>query len=369
MVYKVDRLTRSLADFAKIIEVFDRQGASFVAVTQQFNTTSSMGRLTLNILLSFAQFERKVTGERIRDKIAASKRQGMWMGGLEPLGYKRQGRTVIIEPEEAETVRTIFKLYNDLGFVRRLDARLCKLEIVSRRRMKADGQTVGGVPMSKGSLYAMLSNPIYIGQIRHKNVCHAGLHEAIITPDLWEATQNLLARNRLGNKDRRTSSNGAPLLGKLFDENGERLVPTYTIKKGRRYRYYTSHFLLNPRGSVKEAGLRLPAAAVETTVMSAITSLLQDHVSLATAWHHAGLPLEQYRTIISALAAKPILEPLGIVERWKSRQPGWQSRCRLNLSSRTFQHSRIGCRCQPGGADRRCGWCSITISDRSIPVC
>jgi DNA invertase Pin-like site-specific DNA recombinase len=315
VVYKVDRLTRSLADFAKIIEVFDRQGASFVAVTQQFNTTSSMGRLTLNILLSFAQFEREVTGERIRDKIAASKRQGMWMGGLEPLGYKGHGRTLVIESEEAETVRTIFRLYNDLGSVRRLDAELRKRGVISRVRTKADGQTIGGVPMSKGSLYAMLSNPIYIGQIRHKNICHAGLHEAVIEPGLWAATQALLDRNRQGNKDRRTSSNGAPLLGKLFDEKGERLVPTYTIKKARRYRYYISHVLLNPRGDVKEAGLRLPATALETTVMSTITSLLHDHALLATAWHYAGLPMEQYRSIVSALAAKPVLEPLSIVER------------------------------------------------------
>src|SRR5215470_15668866 len=187
VVYKVDRLTRSLMDFAKIVELFDRHGASFVAVTQQFNTTTSMGRLTLNILLSFAQFEREVTGERIRDKIAASKRRGMWMGGVTPLGYAVQNRKLVILPQEAETVRLIYRQYLELGSVRLLRQHLDHQAIRSKIRTYQDGRAAGGRPFSRGALYALLSNPIYIGEISHKGVRHAGLHEAVLNPSIWEA--------------------------------------------------------------------------------------------------------------------------------------------------------------------------------------
>src|SRR2546421_4911428 len=182
VVYKVDRLTRSLADFAKLIELFDAQAVSFVAVTQQFNTTTSMGRLTLNILLSFAQFEREVIGERVRDKIAASKKKGMWMGGIAPLGYAIEHRKLVILHEEAETVRLIFARYRELGSVRLLKEDLDRQGARSKQRLYRDGTRVGGQPFSRGALYALLSNPIYVGEIAHKGARYPGQHEAILDP-------------------------------------------------------------------------------------------------------------------------------------------------------------------------------------------
>ena len=197
VVYKVDRLTRSLADFAKMVEVFDAQGVSFVAVTQQFNTTTSMGRLTLNVLLSFAQFEREVTGERIRDKIAASKRKGMWMGGVVPLGYDVSEHRLVINPAEAETVRAIFQRYLELGCVRLLKAELDRSGILSKRRISRSGVESGGHSFSRGALYALLANPLYIGEIRHRKLRHPGQHQAIVERALWERTQRQLQEHRV----------------------------------------------------------------------------------------------------------------------------------------------------------------------------
>ena len=191
VVYKVDRLTRALSDFAKIVEIFDAAGVSFVSVTQAFNTTSSMGRLTLNVLLSFAQFEREVTAERIRDKIAASKRKGMWMGGLPPLGYDVKDRALVINDGEAETVRMIFRRYLDLGCVRALKAELDASGVVSKRR--ANGS--GGQPISRGALHALLRNPVYAGETRHKGERHPGLHAAILDRATWDAVQRALDDN------------------------------------------------------------------------------------------------------------------------------------------------------------------------------
>jgi site-specific DNA recombinase len=182
VVYKVDRLTRSLMDFAKIVELFDRHEVSFVAVTQQFNTTTSMGRLTLNILLSFAQFEREVIGERVRDKIAASKKKGMWMGGVVPLGYAAEDRKLVVLPEEAETVRRIFDRYRALGSVRLLKQDLDSEGIRSKQRIDRHGRRTGGQLFSRGALYALLANPIYIGEIAHKGACYLGQHQAILDP-------------------------------------------------------------------------------------------------------------------------------------------------------------------------------------------
>src|SRR3954447_13594757 len=186
VVYKVDRLTRSLMDFAKLVELFDRHGVTSVSVTQQFNTTTSMGRLTLNILLSFAQFEREVIGERVRDKIAASKQKGMWMGGVAPLGYEIKDRKLVIRPEEAETVRLIFRRYLELGSVRVLKQELDQSGIQSKERTRRDGSRIGGQPFSRGALYALLSNPIYIGEIAHKGVRYPGQHGAIVDRALWD---------------------------------------------------------------------------------------------------------------------------------------------------------------------------------------
>src|SRR6185312_8595331 len=190
VVYKVDRLTRSLADFAKLVELFDKHGVSFVSVTQQFNTTSSMGRLTLNVLLSFAQFEREVTGERIRDKIAASKAKGIWMGGMTPLGYDAKDRKLVINSEDAETVRHIFRRYAALKSVRALKDELDASGIVSKMRICANGIQRGGLQMARGALYLMLQNHIYRGQIVHKGTVHPGLHDAIIEEDLWNEVQD-----------------------------------------------------------------------------------------------------------------------------------------------------------------------------------
>src|SRR6202171_12993 len=196
VVYKVDRLTRSLADFARLVEIFDAQGVSFVSVTQQFNTTSSMGRLTLNVLLSFAQFEREVTGERIRDKIAASKKKGMWMGGNVPLGYDVKDLKLIINEPEAATVRVIFRRYAELGSVALLKAELDRLGIVSKRREGAGGRLAGGQHFSRGALYLMLQNRIYRGEITHQGTAYPGQHKAIIDPELWQTVQDKLAANR-----------------------------------------------------------------------------------------------------------------------------------------------------------------------------
>jgi DNA invertase Pin-like site-specific DNA recombinase len=192
VVYKVDRLTRSLADFAKMVEVFDARGVSFVAVTQQFNTTTSMGRLTLNVLLSFAQFEREVTGERIRDKIAASKHKGMWMGGVVALGYDVRERRLVVNQDEAATVRHIFQRYLELGSVRLLKDDLDRSGMVSKIRVSKIGAQSGGCAFSRGALYELLSNPIYVGEIRHKTDRHPGQHEPIVGRELWEKAQQKL---------------------------------------------------------------------------------------------------------------------------------------------------------------------------------
>jgi site-specific DNA recombinase len=214
VVYKVDRLTRSLADFAKMVEVFDAHGVSFVAVTQQFNTTTSMGRLTLNVLLSFAQFEREVTGERIRDKIAASKRKGMWMGGFVPLGYDVCDRRVVIAEREAEAVRYIFRRYQELGCVRLLKEDLDRRNVLSKRRTSKTGIESGGHSFSRGALYALLSNPIYVGEIRHKNLRHPGRHQAIVDRVVWERTQQQLQEHRVRTKNHDAGIEKSPLIGR-----------------------------------------------------------------------------------------------------------------------------------------------------------
>lgn len=264
VVYKVDRLTRSLADFAKMVELFDRYNVSFVSVTQQFNTTTSMGRLTLNVLLSFAQFEREVTGERIRDKIAASKAKGMWMGGVVPLGYKPKDRTLVPIPQEAEQVRHIFERYLALKSVWELHDELKRNRILSKKRILKDGRVKGSMIMTRGMLYQLLQNPLYIGQIRHRQKIYSGQHEAIVSMTLWDAVQKKLSENRIEHKTKaRTSS--SILTGLLFDERGERLTPTSTIREGRRYRYY----VLTSMTQVKTGHrLRIPAGEIEEIILT-----------------------------------------------------------------------------------------------------
>jgi DNA invertase Pin-like site-specific DNA recombinase len=230
VVYKIDRLTRSLADFAKIVEIFDAKGVSFVSVTQQFNTTTSMGRLTLNVLLSFAQFEREVTGERIRDKIAASKKKGMWMGGVPPLGYTVRDRKLIIVESEAETVRHIFRRYAALGSVRLLKAELETHGIAGKRWTSASGRSWGGRPIGRGALYLILQNRLYRGDVVHKDQSYPGEHEAIIAPALWDAIQARLAENAVERGIGVRVKNLSLLAGLLFDGEGHRMTPTHAVK-------------------------------------------------------------------------------------------------------------------------------------------
>src|SRR3974390_1914141 len=238
VVYKVDRLTRSLADFARLVEIFDAQGVSFVSVTQQFNTTSSMGRLTLNVLLSFAQFEREVTGERIRDKIAASKKKGMWMGGNVPLGYDARERTLVINPAEAETVRRIFALYLELGCVRRVKEEADRLGLRTKCTKTRSGTARGGRPFSRGHIYGLLANPIYTGRIAHKGNLSPGLQPAVIDKAPWPAVRNQLAANTSDHRHRAKAAEPSLLAGLLVDARGARLTPSHAIKKGRRHPHY-----------------------------------------------------------------------------------------------------------------------------------
>ena len=303
VVYKVDRLTRSLTDFAKMVEVFDARGVSFVAVTQQFNTTTSMGRLTLNVLLSFAQFEREVTGERIRDKIAASKRKGMWMGGLVPLGYDVHERRLAINQSEAETVREIFRRYLELGSVRLLMEDLNRRGIRSKVRVARNGKQSGGNPFFRGALYSLLSNPIYIGEIRHKGIRHPGLHEPIVDRELWDATQLLLRSHAVGRAPRARKSAASPLTGKLFDESGQSLTPSHAVKDQRRYRYYVSRNLIKGTSDSGRGGWRLPAPEIERTVASAAYTLLGDQAAIAEAAHNIGAAERGLPSIFSIAAA------------------------------------------------------------------
>lgn len=276
VVYKVDRLTRSLADFAKLVDVFDRHAVSFVSVTQAFNTTSSMGRLTLNVLLSFAQFEREVTAERIRDKIAASKRRGQWMGGLPPLGYDNADKRLIINEDEAKTVQHIMTRYVALGSVGSLKTELDQNGYRTKvRRTKKECQ-VGGRPFSRGHLYKLLSNPIYIGKITHKSETYEGQHEAIIDPDLWKQVQSTLETNAPNRRHGINTASPHLLTGLLYHGQGERLTPVHTRKpKGKRYRYYISSRLAKGEEDDGTA-LRLPAETIERAVVETLSEGLTD---------------------------------------------------------------------------------------------
>lgn len=274
VVYKIDRLTRSLADFAKLVERLDQAEASFVSVTQSFNTATSMGRLTLNVLLSFAQFEREVTAERIRDKIAASKRKGLWMGGNVPLGYEADGRTLKIEPDEASTVKALYDFYLKHGLVRVVKERAEDLGLRSRQRIRGAGHISGGKPFDRGHIHHLLSNPIYAGRIRHKGQVYDGQHPAIIVPDIWDRVQQMLegsASKARGAKRRATRS---PLAGKLFDETGDRLTPSHSRKNGRRLRYYISHRLVKDRSRTHPDAWRLPAEQLESLIADLIRQKL-----------------------------------------------------------------------------------------------
>ena len=302
VVYKVDRLTRSLADFARLVELFDAQSVSFVSVTQQFNTTSSMGRLTLNVLLSFAQFEREVTGERIRDKIAASKKKGMWMGGNVPLGYDASERTLVINPAEAETVRRIFALYRELGCVRRVKEEADRLGLRTKCSTTTNGTERGGKPFSRGHLYTLLSNPIYTGQIAHKGKLHPGQQPALIDDESWSTVRNQLAANTSDHRRRAKAAEPSLLAGLLVDARGERLTPSHAVKKGRRYRYYVSAALITDAGTDRAQGWRLAAREIEEAVIRVLIDALTSPASLVERFGAVGMPSDQIRKVLSRAA-------------------------------------------------------------------
>ena len=323
VVYKVDRLTRSLADFAKIVEVLDEQGISFVAVTQQFNTTTSMGRLTLNVLLSFAQFEREIAGERIRDKVKASRQKGMWMGGNVPLGYEVQNRALVINETEATKVRFIFQRYLELRSVTPLYAELRTKGIKSHRRTTQDGKLIGGNTISRGNIYLILRSPVYVGQVSHKGTVYPGLHDPIIDQHTWDQVQQALEKNRSGHQKQMRSKVPSLLGGLVFDDAGGRLTPSHTNKHGARYRYYVSKSRLSgrPRSDEQDKRWRVPGAELEGAVLSAVRRLLADHNELSAVLSLGRLtPLEADAVFASAsvLAEDLTTAPPAVLRRMLS---------------------------------------------------
>jgi len=318
VVYKIDRLTRSLMDFAKLVEVFDRKAVTFVSVTQSFNTTTSMGRLTLNVLLSFAQFEREVTGERIRDKIAASKRKGMWMGGTPPLGYDVVDRKLVINAEEAKTVRWIFQRYRELGSVRALGEELEKMGIRSKSWTSMTGRRHAGVAFSRGSLYHLLKNQILVGRITYKSEHHPGEHEAIISPELFEAVQNQIAENRKHELGKKNASQNALLTGILFDQDGALMSPHYSVNPvGARYRYYISPEIpAVPSSKIH----RVPAISLESVIIATLDRLKLITESATTSPDKTAREL-LIRVALSHRSIVIHLNTTKALETWRSGDP------------------------------------------------
>ena len=308
VVYKVDRLTRSLADFAKLVELFDKHNVSFVSVTQQFNTTTSMGRLTLNVLLSFAQFEREVTSERIRDKISASKRKGLWVGGMVPLGYDTKGRKITVNEAEAERVRTIFRSYLKLGSLNLLMAELRKQGIVSRIRKLRSGE-IGGIPFTRGPLAHLLRNRFYIGEIHFKGEVLQGEQPAILDRDLFEAVQVKLSEQASNHTATRMQSS-ALLSGRIFDDRGNRMSPSHARKGNTKYRYYLSSVLFNGAADCAGSVRRVPATDIEALVIQSVREHLKpappiDDQSLVET-HVARVEVQPTQLIIRACPTRKV---------------------------------------------------------------
>jgi DNA invertase Pin-like site-specific DNA recombinase len=277
VVYKVDRLTRSLMDFSSIVQRLDARGVSFVSVTQAFNTTSSMGRLTLNMLLTFAQFEREVTGERIRDKVAASKAKGMWMGGNLPLGYDLGERKLVINEAESAQVRHIFARYLELGSAVELMRELRAVGVVSKQWTARSGRQMGGVPLGCGGLYYILQNRLYLGEVVHRGASHDGEHVAIISRELFEKVEQALARNRRARCSKPTRNAQCPLAGRVVDADAVPRTTSFSYgRRGKRYRYYVSPDVLPATKAVRRTSAvsRVPAAALERLVLDAVGRVL-----------------------------------------------------------------------------------------------
>ena len=336
VVCKVDRLTRSLADFAKLVELFDKHGVSFVSVTQAFNTTTSMGRLTLNVLLSFAQFEREVTAERIRDKIAASKKKGMWMGGPVPLGYDVRDRKLVINENEAAQVQKIFELYLSLDNVRELKKELDRLNIRTKKQTYRTGKEVGNCAFTRGRLYHLLKNPLYIGKVRHKGESYDGQHQGIIDGDIWEAVQTKL-EGRSNRRDGRVSANGGLLTGLIFDEKGRRLTPNHAVKGNRRYRYYISS-ALNGKRTQKDGGWRLPAEEIENAVKECLNRFLRDRLQLISTLSSDAPTMQEMGRIAEFSQSKPLVQRIDdLVRRILKRVTVSEGKLHLELSTESLR--------------------------------
>jgi len=283
VVYKIDRLSRSLMDFAKLVEVFDRCRVTFVSITQSFNTTTSMGRLTLNILLSFAQFEREVIGERIRDKFAASRARGMWMGGMPPLGYDVIERKLVVNEAEAELVRLIFSRFVRVGSATKLAQELRRAGHRTKSWTTQDGNQREGKPIDKGAIYKILANRVYLGEAVHKGTSYPGEHEAIIDRATWDKVHAILAENTVAPSNATRAQTAALLRGIMFAPGGHAMTPSHTRKKGRLYRYYVATDAI--RQGYSECPVRsVPAAEVEDAVVAQVRHLLQTPEVIARTW-------------------------------------------------------------------------------------
>jgi site-specific DNA recombinase len=318
VVYKVDRLTRSLADFAKLVELFDAHGVSFVSVTQQFNTTTSMGRLTLNVLLSFAQFEREVTSERIRDKVAASKRKGIWVGGNLPLGYEMKDGKIAVVEEEAERVRFIYRRYLELGSVNELVRDLGERDIRTKFKKLSTGATRGGIPFGRGSLYYLLNNHFYIGEVKYKNEILPGEQPPILDRGLFESVRQK-ALTQWSHRTLARSKSDHLLAGLLFDDARHPMVQTHATKAGIRYRYYASAPVLHGEAKTASAGSvsRVPAAEVEEAVLKS----LKDHLTEQQNGSATNAARVDGREAIEQLVAAIIVHKDKLVVRLKSDYP------------------------------------------------
>lgn len=309
VVYKIDRLSRSLADFAKLVEVFDRNGVTFVSVTQQFNTTTSMGRLTLNILLSFAQFEREVTAERIRDKVAASRKKGIWMGGVPPYGYRVENRKLIIDEERAAHIRWAFARFLEIGSCTEL----------AREAAKRGLRTLKGNRIDKKYLYRVLSNRAYIGEAVHKGASYPGEHEAIIDRVTWDRVHGILEESPRTRAARTRTETPALLKGLLFGPDGAAFSPTHTKRRGRLYRYYVSQTILKHGSGSCPIG-RVPAGEIEAAVIDQLRAVFRQPEVVAGTWR-AARSEDHSLTEADACTALQQLDPL-----WEELFPAEQAR-------------------------------------------
>lgn len=330
IVYKVDRLSRSLADFVKLIELFDKHDVSFVSVTQQFNTSSSMGRLTLNVLLSFAQFEREVTSERIRDKIAASKQKGMWMGGAVPLGYDVIEKKLVANNKEAKTVRHIYERYIYLGTVRKLKEELDAEGYISKQRETKQNKG-GGKPFSRGALYALLKNPLYIGKVAHQGKLFEGQHAAILDKKLWNTAQTLLINNKQNNQSRNSVKEPSLFAGLIFDDNNNPMSPSHSRKEDRRYRYYVSQAVLQYREAEAGSVFRISANTIEDAVTKRLIDFFQTPKELLEIFSHLKLNATKQKTLI--------YEAKTFIKNWKNLAISKK----INQLNIIIQKIQVGC--------------------------